>query len=90
LRGTILHNQIRTVGYELRVDAENGRQRAFHLLASVILCLQPPHGRVNQLAEDGQVCKKRGAYAEVWLHLLSNADCSGKKVLLVFALAEAV
>lgn len=90
LRRTILHNQIGTVGYELSVNPENRRQRAFHLRGGVVLRLQPTDGRVNQLAQDGQVCENGGTYAEVWLHLVPNANCSGKKVLLVFAPAEAV
>ncbi len=53
LRRTILHNQIRTVRYELG------------------------------LRERRDVCGGLAA-------LVPTADCSGKKVLLVFALAEAV
>jgi hypothetical protein len=79
LRGTILHNQIRTVGNELCVDAENRGQRAFHLRGSVVLRLESANGRVDQVAEDGQVCENGGTYAEVWLQWCPPQIVTAKK-----------
>jgi len=53
-------NQICAVGYELCVDAENGRQRTFHFVRECNLRLEPAHGCVHQFAEDGRSARRAG------------------------------
>ena len=49
-RGDGFNQEISAVANELAVNAEDGAERAVDLLRSVILGLQTPHGRIDQLA----------------------------------------
>ena len=64
----MLDDQVSAVGDELRIDTEDGGQRAFHLRWSVILDLQAADRGVDQRAEDGKVRKEGGADAKAGRH----------------------
>ncbi len=67
-RRAVLDDQVCAVGNELRIDTENGGQRAFHLRGTVILGLEPADGSVDERAEDGKIREKCGTDAEAGLH----------------------
>ena len=64
----MLDYEICAIGYELRIDTEDGRQCAFHLRGSIVLGLEAADGGVDERAEDGKIGEEGGTDAEVCLH----------------------
>src|SRR5712692_635328 len=66
-------HDIRSVGDELTIDAENGFERAFNLRRSVLLGLQSAHGRLDQSTQNGNIFWNSEAEANVRLSHRSKA-----------------
>src|SRR6266436_5583786 len=61
-------HKIRSIGNQLAVHPVDRLQRALQLRRRVVLRLQSPHRRFNQLAQNGNICGYGLANADVRLH----------------------
>src|ERR1700731_941825 len=68
IQGDCLNQQIRLVGDELTIYAEYRSERAVNLRRRVIVGLQPAHGRIDQLAQHGDVRADGRPNCESWWH----------------------